>query len=112
MAAEGGGAPRNFATTRWSLILTSTDLGGDDQKARQALAELCRPYWRPIFSFVCRRGHFAEAAQDLNQDFSVMMLAGNWLRHVDLTRGRSRSLVPQSLGSFRNDDAAERHARK
>jgi len=46
---ESGNGPRAFATTRWSLILTSADLGGDDQKAQQALAELCRLYWRPIF---------------------------------------------------------------
>ena len=55
--AETGDEAHNFATTRWSLILTSADLGADDQKAQQALSELCRLYWRPIFSFVCRRGH-------------------------------------------------------
>lgn len=110
--AESNGEPRNFATTRWSLILTSADLGGDDDKARQALAELCRLYWRPIFSFVCRRGHSVEDAQDLTQDFFAMMLQGNWLRHADPNRGRFRSLLLKSLGNFLNDAAEKRHARK
>ncbi|HKP05608.1 MAG TPA: sigma-70 family RNA polymerase sigma factor [Chthoniobacterales bacterium] len=112
LAAEEGGAPRNFATTRWSLILTSADLEGDDQKARRALAELCRLYWRPIFSFVCRRGHSPEDAQDLTQDFFLMMLEGNWLRHADPARGRFRSLLLKSLQNFLNDAAEKRHARK
>lgn len=112
VAAEGGGAPRNFATTRWSLILTSADLAAHDQKARQALAELCRLYWRPIFSFVCRRGHSAEDAQDLTQDFFLMILEDNWLRHADPTRGRFRSLLLKSLGNFLNDASEKRRARK
>ncbi|HVF72866.1 MAG TPA: ECF-type sigma factor [Chthoniobacterales bacterium] len=113
VATDGGGgaAPRNFATTRWSLILTSADVEGDDQKAKQALSELCRLYWRPIFSFVCRR-HSPEDAQDLTQDFFVMMLEGNWLSHADPNRGRFRSLLLKSLQNFLNDAAAKQHARK
>jgi RNA polymerase sigma-70 factor (ECF subfamily) len=111
--AEGSGtAPRKFATTRWSLILTSTDVETDDQTARRALAELCRIYWRPIFSFVCRRGYSTEDAQDLTQDFFVMMLAGNWLKNADPNRGRFRSLLLKSLQNFLNDDAAKKHAHK
>lgn len=112
IATDGGGEARTFATTRWSVILTSADLGGDDQKARQALSELCRLYWRPIFSFVCRRGHSAEDAQDLTQDFFVMILEGDWLRHADPTRGRFRSLLLKSLGNFLNDASEKRHTQK
>ena len=58
---------RVFATTRWSLVLSAAH--SDEQTSRQALAELCRIYWRPIFSFVCRHGYSTEEAQDLTQDF-------------------------------------------
>jgi RNA polymerase sigma factor (sigma-70 family) len=112
LAAEEGGAPRNFATTRWSLILTSADVGSDDQKSKQALAELCRLYWRPIFSFVCRRGHSPEDAQDLTQDFFLMMMEGNWLKHADPNRGRFRSLLLKSLQNFLNDAVAKKRAQK
>ena len=66
--------PRVFATTRWSLVLAGANTGGDQQKAAEALAELCRTYWRPIFSYVCRRGYSSEDAQDLTQDFFLMIL--------------------------------------
>src|SRR5256714_1622284 len=112
MAAEGGGAPRNFATTRWSLILTSADLGGDDEKARQAPSELCRLYWRPVFFFLCRRGPSAQDAPGLTQDFFLLMLGGNLLKHAHPSRGRFRSLLLQSLQNFLNDAAAKKHARK
>ncbi|HWH91691.1 MAG TPA: hypothetical protein VNV64_07840, partial [Candidatus Binatia bacterium] len=46
---KGAGATREFVTTRWSLILSAANLGSEEQKARDALAELCRVYWRPIF---------------------------------------------------------------
>src|ERR1051326_3041027 len=110
--AADSSTPRNFATTRWSLILTSADLSADDRRAHQALAELCRLYWRPIFSFVCWRGHSTEDAQDLTQDFFLMMLEGNWLKHADPNRGRFRSLLLKSLQNFLNDAAAKKHARK
>jgi hypothetical protein len=42
---EGAGVPREFVTTRWSLILSAANLGSEEQKARDALAELCRVYW-------------------------------------------------------------------
>jgi RNA polymerase sigma-70 factor (ECF subfamily) len=110
--AADGGTPRNFATTRWSLILTSADLTGDDLRVRQALSELCQLYWRPIFFFVCRRGHSPEDAQDLTQDFFLMMLEGNWLKHADPNRGRFRSLLLKSLQNFLNDAVAKKQARK
>ncbi|HEY2139796.1 MAG TPA: sigma-70 family RNA polymerase sigma factor [Chthoniobacterales bacterium] len=109
---EGGGTPRNFATTRWSLIVTSTDGATGDQKTRQALSELCRLYWRPIFSFVCRRGHSVEDAQDLTQDFFLMVLEGDWLKNADPSRGRFRSLLLKSLQNFLIDAAAKKQAHK
>ena len=109
---NGSSGPRQFATTRWSLILSSAEVGTDDQKALQALSELCRIYWRPIFSFVCRRGHSPEDAQDLTQDFFLMMLEGNWLKHADPHRGRFRSLLLKSLQNFLNDAVGRKSARK
>ena len=80
--------------------------------ARDALAELCRTYWRPIFSFVSRQGHSQEDAQDLTQDFFVMVLKGNWLQHADETRGRFRSFLLRSLQHFLGHAAERRRARK
>jgi hypothetical protein len=91
---DGAGVPREFVTTRWSLILSAASLGSEEQKARDALAELCRTYWRPIFLFVRARGYSIEDAQDLTQDFFVTILKNNWLQHADRNRGRA---VPLAL---------------
>jgi RNA polymerase sigma-70 factor (ECF subfamily) len=107
-----GSEPRAFATTRWSLILSAANSDCQEQTAREALAELCRTYWRPIFSFVCRRGYSTEDSQDLTQDFFVMMLESNWLQHADPDRGRFRSLLLKSLQNFLNNAAEKNHTRK
>src|SRR5439155_6614211 len=57
-------------------------------------------YWRPIFSYVCRRGYSSEDAQDLTQDFFLMILETNWLQQADKGRGRFRSLLLKSLQNF------------
>jgi DNA-directed RNA polymerase specialized sigma24 family protein len=104
--------PGAFVTTRWSLILSGTDAKDKEQETSAALAELCRIYWRPIFAFICRRGHSTQDAEDLTQDFFVMILKGDWLRNADPSRGRFRSLLLKSLKNFLNDAVDKIHARK
>jgi RNA polymerase sigma factor (sigma-70 family) len=103
---------RVFATTRWSLILSGANSTADEASARGALAELCRIHWRPVFSFVCRRGYSTEDAQDLTQDFFVMMLESNWLQHADESRGRFRSFLLKSLQNFLNHAREKKNALK
>ena len=109
---QGRDGPREFVTTRWSLILSAANLGSEEQKARDALAELCRTYWRPIFSFVRARGYSIEDAQDLTQDFFVTILRNNWLQHADRNRGRFRSLLLRSLQNFLVNAAEKTQAHK
>jgi RNA polymerase sigma factor (sigma-70 family) len=92
--------PRVFNTTRWSLVLAGASADGDQQKAAEALAELCRTYWRPVFSYVCRRGYSPEDAQDITQDFFLMVLKTNWLQQAEQSRGRFRSLLLKSVQNF------------
>jgi RNA polymerase sigma-70 factor (ECF subfamily) len=115
---EGNGGVENagkagvFVTTRWSLILSGAGSNGDAEKARTSLAELCRVYWRPVFSFVCRHGYSTEDAQDLTQDFFVMMLESNWLQQADENRGRFRSFLLKSLQNFLSHAREKNHALK
>jgi RNA polymerase sigma-70 factor (ECF subfamily) len=112
VSEESAGQPRQFATTRWSLILSAANSQSEEQKARDALEELCRIYWRPVFVFVCRRGYSTEDAQDLTQDFLVKILEPNWLEHADLNRGRFRTLLLTSLQNFLVNAAEKAHTRK
>ena len=111
-ATDGAGNTGRFLTTRWSLILSSVDGEGEEGKACEALAQLCRIYWRPVFAFVRRRGSKLEDAQDLTQDFFLMILKGDLLRRANADRGRFRSLLLTALKNFLIDSHAKAHARK
>ena len=101
-----------FHTTHWSLILSSLEVEPGDRQAREALAQICRTYWRPVFAFICRKGHRIPDAQDLTQDFFMMLLKGNLLKRADRSRGRFRSLLLAALQNFLIDAHDKSRAQK
>jgi DNA-directed RNA polymerase specialized sigma24 family protein len=52
---------------------------------------------------ICRRGYSVTDAQDLTQDFFVLLLKGNLLVLADPARGRFRSLLRTAVENFLND---------
>jgi RNA polymerase sigma factor (sigma-70 family) len=108
-AAPASGNAQRFRTTHWSVVLSS---GGETTQARHALGQLCRIYWRPIFAFICRRGHSISDAQDLTQEFFVHLLNGNLLSRADPARGRFRSLLRKALQNFLIDAYHKRRTQK
>jgi RNA polymerase sigma-70 factor (ECF subfamily) len=112
-AVESPGALTHFVTTRWSLIRQRfTPAPGAPAKVDPGLAQLCQIYWRPIFTFIYRRGYSAPDAQDLTQDFFLMIMEGNLLQSADPNRGRFRSLLLKSLTNFLIDAAAKQRRHK
>jgi RNA polymerase sigma-70 factor (ECF subfamily) len=87
-----------FATTRWSLVAAAKDPTAPH--AREALADLCRLYWYPVYAYVRRRGRDHHAAQDLTQAFFARLLEKNDLAAADQTRGRFRSYLLTSCQHF------------
>lgn len=112
VATTGGHFPARFSTTRWSVVLSCGDGRGTNQTARNALTQLCQTYWRPIFAFVCRNGYSVPDAQDLTQDFFVMLLDGQLLERADPARGRFRSLLLKALNNFLSDARDKQRACK
>ncbi len=96
--AEHG--PGRFNTTRWSMVLSCADSGIESAAARDALGELCKTYWRPIFAYICRRGYSTQDAEDLTQDFFTSLLQGPLLQRADRDRGHFRSLLLKALRDF------------
>jgi RNA polymerase sigma factor (sigma-70 family) len=90
-----------FRTTHWSVVLLSaqTQVPG----SRTALADLCRLYWYPLYTFVRRRGYSAEDAQDLTQGFFLSLLERKSLRQVGPEKGKFRSFLLASLKNFLSD---------
>lgn len=69
--------------------------GGDN-----ALGELCQTYWRPLYTFVRRRGHGEHDAQDLTQAFFENFLSRNYLENVSPERGKFRTFLLACMKHF------------
>ena len=109
---EGSRSPDEFSTTRWGVILAWAGSAAGQETARKALGDLCKTYWRPIFAFICKRGYSVPDAQDLTQDFLLMVLEGDLLKCAHRTRGRFRSLLLKAVQNFLTDDTIRKGAHK
>jgi RNA polymerase sigma factor (sigma-70 family) len=102
------GAP--FVTTHWSVIAACSDLSSAAAHAR--LAQLCRDYWPPLYSFVRRPGFDRADAQDLVQDFFAFLLQSKAYAQTDRTKGKFRSFLLASLKHYLADLWDREHALK
>ena len=87
-----------FATTRWDLVFASAETQASG--ATEALSDLCRTYWKPLYAFVRRRGYRPADAEDLVQDFFAQFLEKRAVKKVDPLRGRFRTFLLCSLQNF------------
>jgi hypothetical protein len=80
-----------FTTTHWSIVLAA----GEEQSpgATDALAQLCRTYWYPLYAYIRRRGHEPHDAQDLTQEFFAQLLE----RPVHRLRQRYRDSLREQI---------------
>jgi len=90
-----------FVTTQWSVVL---DAQGSSPAAQQALEQLCRIYWRPIYCFLRREGKTTEDAQDLTQSFFGQLLERGDFAAVRREKGKLRSYLLGSLKHFLAND--------
>ena len=96
-APGGPGWPVAFTTTHWSVVLTAQD---ESPAAHEALENLCRTYWRPIFVFLRRQGISQEEAEDITQGFFASLLEHRNLNAVRKEQGRLRSYLLGALKYF------------
>jgi DNA-directed RNA polymerase specialized sigma24 family protein len=87
-----------FATTRWSVVLNAAQ--PDAPEADNALAELCRLYWYPLYAHVRRFGYDPHTARDLTQEFFARLLEKNYLSAADRRRGRFRAFLVTAFKCF------------
>jgi RNA polymerase sigma-70 factor (ECF subfamily) len=102
--------PSRFLTTHWSLILAARDRaepGADD-----ALGSLCALYWYPLYAYVRRRGHGADEAHDLTQEFFARVLEKDFLAGVDRGKGKFRSFLLAACNHFLANERDRARARK
>ncbi len=84
-----------FPTTHWSL-LAEASLSGDSG-ARAGLARLCALYRPPVVAFLAQRGHPANVAEDLTQEFFLKLLQSRAWKRADRAQGRFRTFLLGTL---------------
>jgi len=99
LGRENGAAV--FATTHWSLVLEAQ---GESPAAQDALEELCRTYWRPVYTFLRRQGVGPEEAEDITQGFFAQLLERRKFSALRKEKGRLRSFLLGSLKYFLADE--------
>lgn len=91
-----------FATTHWSVVLTAGR--ARSPQSAEALEDLCRTYWYPLYAYVRRRGYSVEDAQDLTQAFFAHLLSRDFLGGVGPEKGRFRSFLLACLKHYLADE--------
>jgi RNA polymerase sigma factor (sigma-70 family) len=99
-----------FVTTHWSVVLSAQDK--KSPQSDQALEELCRTYWCPLYAYVRRQGRSPHDAQDLTQEFFARLLQKDYLRSVAPEKGRFRTFLLVALKRFLADVLDHARAQK
>jgi len=107
----GSDSPQGiFATTHWSVVLAA---GSQSSPTReQALENLCRTYWYPIYGFLRRLGHSAADAEDFTQGFIAYLLEKELISRSQPEAGRFRSFLLGSLQRWLSNQRQREHAAK
>jgi len=91
-----------FPVTRWSLILDVQ--GTHTLDSREALGELCRIYWYPLYAYARRAGNSPEDAEDITQGFLAGLLERDGFGKTHRDKGKLRSFLLASLKNHMRDE--------
>lgn len=95
-----------FATTQPGLIARAR------QGAPDALGEVCRAYWRPVYVFFRARGCAPEDAEELTQGLFESLMAPGKLAAFDPERGRFRRWLRGAARNLMLNDLRERRTQR
>lgn len=111
-ATESAAGAGSFQSTRWTLVLAAAGEGATPSQSHEALSELCRIYWRPVYLFLRRTGHAPDDAQDLTQGFFADLIETRSYARADREKGRFRSFLLGALKHFVADERAKQQTLK
>jgi RNA polymerase sigma-70 factor (ECF subfamily) len=89
-----------FPSTRWSVVINA----GLEQG--EALEQLCRTYWYPIYAYARSTGSPAPDAEDLVQGFFEHMLGHDLIARADPKAGKFRSYLLTCFKNFQRSEYA------
>jgi RNA polymerase sigma-70 factor (ECF subfamily) len=91
-----------FATTRWSMVMHLASSRAPD--AREALAELARRYWYPVYAYARRCGNDSGTANGITRNF-LLDLLGQFIDGQSLSKnGHFRRFLLDQLNASRADN--------
>jgi RNA polymerase sigma factor (sigma-70 family) len=94
-----GGSAREFSKTAWDLISRARDTSLEVRRA--GLEELCRIYWKPIYSHIRMAWNKSnEDAKDLTQAFLLWLVKGDALTRYTPERAAFRTYLKTLLKHF------------
>jgi RNA polymerase sigma factor (sigma-70 family) len=79
-------------------VVVSLRQGGDLQSSKMALDELCRIYWRPIYSYARHQGLTPADAEDVTQSFFAFILDKDLFSNADESLGKMRNYLLTAFG--------------
>lgn len=102
--SEPGEDTSSFTATRWTVVRRAQ---GPSPQSRQALAELCQIYRKPVFRFIRCEGRGDDEAQELTQEFFARLLSSGRIGAASHHIGKFRSYL---LGAVKHFLADQRKA--
>ncbi|HVR84794.1 MAG TPA: sigma-70 family RNA polymerase sigma factor [Planctomycetota bacterium] len=101
-----GGSKRGFQATLWTVVLKAKD------HSRDALEELIKIYWKPVYVYIRRWGYPSEESKDLSQGFFSDLLERDFLRGVSPEKGRFRTFLLTVLKRYLINESERKRAQK
>ena len=104
------GTHAQFHETRWTVVIAAADPLSPG--VSDALTQLCRTYWYPLYAFARRNGVSPHDAADVTQSFFVHLFEKAALEKVDRAKGKFRSFLLASLKNFLHNHWDKEKAQK
>ena len=101
-----GGSKRGFQATLWTVVLKAKG------HSQEALEELIRTYWKPVYIYIRRWGYPTEEAKDLCQGFFADLLERDFLKGVSREKGRFRTFLLTVLKRYLINESERKRAQK
>jgi RNA polymerase sigma-70 factor (ECF subfamily) len=101
-----GGSKRGFQATLWTVVLKAKE------HSQEALEELIRTYWKPVYIYIRRWGYPTEEAKDLSQGFFADLLERDFLKGVSREKGRFRTFLLTVLKRYLINESERKRAQK
>lgn len=88
MSDDTGGLNQSFPITSWGVMLSARD--PSSASAKEAREEICKTYWRPLFSYLKSLRLDPEQAEDITQTILAQFCNDGWIETVDSSQGKLR----------------------